>query len=362
MPRSSIPIYIAQTQPGFEAIAADEIAALEGATVLGTRPVAEKNGMIQFTYDGEPADLLELRTIEDVFEQVLHMQNLAPTYPGLKVLEERVRQEASISPAVQRVRKVQPGRGGHGKLRYRVVSRQVGETRFRRIDAQMAVEKAIGQRTDHNWRLEEEPALEFWLTLFPNEALLMVRLSNEKMRHRPYKLEHIPASLRPSAAAALVFLTRPADHDVFLDPMCGAGTILIERAHFGRYEQLYGGDQSPEALAVAQLNVGTRYQPISLQEWDARKLPLDESSITAAAVNLPFGRQIGSLEENRTLYPAVVRELYRVMRPGARLVLLTADSGALIDSLRRIDNLRERAAYNVTLLGYRARVFVVQKT
>jgi 23S rRNA G2445 N2-methylase RlmL len=157
-------------------------------------------------------------------------------------------------------------------------------------------------------------------------------------------------------------LTRPTEQDVFLDPMCGAGTLLLERAHMGRYEQLYGGDQNPEALAVAQINVGTRYQPLSLQEWDARNLPLDAASITAAAVNLPFGHQIGSPEENRSLYPAVVREMYRVLRHGARLVLLTGDSGALIDALRRIPALRERAAYHVTLLGYRARVFVVQKT
>ena len=65
MPRSTTPIYIAQTQPGFEAIAADEIEALEGASVLGTRPVADKNGMIQFEYNGDPLDLFQLRTIED---------------------------------------------------------------------------------------------------------------------------------------------------------------------------------------------------------------------------------------------------------------------------------------------------------
>jgi 23S rRNA G2445 N2-methylase RlmL len=360
MPRST-PIYLAQTQPGFEAIAADEIEQLEGAKVRGTRQIADKNGLIQFVYDGDPRDLLELRTIEDVFEQVLYTQDIGTTYQSLKPLEDLVRRVTTIEAALHRARQLRPARGGQGKLRYRVVARQVGETNFRRVDAQMAVEKAIGQRSDHRWRLEEEGALEFWLTLFPGEALLMLRLSDEKMRHRTYKLEHMPASLRPTAAAALAFLTRPNVDDVFLDPMCGAGTILVERANMLRYAQLYGGDESPEALAIAQLNIGTRYQPLTLSEWDARNLPFDAGSISAAAVNLPFGRQIGSPIENKSLYPAFVREINRVLRPGARLAMLTSDISTLIDALRRVPTLRERAAYPVMILGQRARVMLVQR-
>jgi tRNA (guanine6-N2)-methyltransferase len=359
-PRQATPVYIAQTQPGFEAIAADEIAANEGALIRTTLSIGDKNGMVIFEYPHDPSELMELRTIEDLFEQVLVVTDLPPTFAALRELGDGV-ERATIEPALQRARQIRPGRGGHGKLRYRVVARQVGETHYRRVDAQVAVEKAIARRADHSWRLDEEGGLEFWLTLFPDEALLALRLSDEKMRHRTYKIEHIPASLRPSAAAALVFLTKPSEHDRFLDPMCGAGTILIERAHFGRYRMLLGGDESLEALAVAQENVGTRYQPIELHEWDARSLPLDANSITAAAVNLPFGKQIGSVEDNRVLYPDVLRELARVMRPAARLALISGDITNLSDSLRRSGAFREKASYPVLIMGRRARVVVVQR-
>jgi 23S rRNA G2445 N2-methylase RlmL len=265
------------------------------------------------------------------------------------------------------------------------VARQVGQAAYRRVDAQQAVERAIAGRGDHHWRLAEEGALEFWLTLLPNraaarpaspargsrppadqsragyEALLALRLSDEQMRHREYKLEHLPASLRPSAAAALVWLTRPAPDDVFLDPMCGAGTILIERANAGRYALLLGGDAREQALAIARGNVGPRYKPIELRQWDARALPLEAASITAAAVNLPFGKQIGSTEENRTLYPDVLRELARVLRPGARLVALTGDRRALDDALRRSRGLARRAVYPVLVLGQPAGVYVIER-
>lgn len=296
--------YLAQTLPGFEAIAADEIAQLDGATVRGTRDVEAKNGMVLFDYAGDANELLTLRTTEDVFAVVLSLPDLPPTRNALRTLEMAVARAAALEPAVNMARQLAPGRGGRGKVRFRVVSRQVGNAAYRRVDAQKAVERGVMLRGDRRWQLAETGALEFWLTLLPrqggtSEALLALRLSDEHMRHREYKLEHMPASLRPSAAAALAWLTHPSDDDVFLDPICGAGTLLIERAHLGRYRMLLGGDEREQALAVARSNIGPRYKPLELRQWDARTLPIDANSVSAAAVNLPFGRQIGSTEANQ---------------------------------------------------------------
>jgi tRNA (guanine6-N2)-methyltransferase len=374
--------YLAQTQPGFEAIAADEIAqSLDGATIRGTRLVADKNGMLLFDYNGDARDLMELRTIEDLFVVVATLPSLPPTRDALGVLEQTANRATTIEPALTLARQIQPGSGGRGKLRFRVISRQVGTTAYRRVDAQRAIERGIATRGDHRWQLADDKAIEFWLTLLPNpaarsagsggasrpagrnlsEVLLALRLSDERMRHREYKLEHMPASLRPTAAAALAWLTQPAADDVFLDPMCGAGTILIERAYMGRYTQLLGGDRREEALAVARGNIGPRYKPIELRQWDARDLPLDAGSVSAVAVNLPFGKQIGTIEENRALYPAFLREIARVLRPGGRLVALTADGRSLVESLRRTNNLARRQMYPVQVLGQPAGVYVIER-
>ena len=378
--------YLAQTQPGFEAIAAEEIAqTLDGAKMRGTRVVADKNGMLLFDYSGDARDLMALRTIEDLFVIVATLPDLPPTRDALRALEQAATQATTVEPAVALARQLQPGSAGRGKMRFRVVSRQVGTAAYRRVDAQHVIERAIAARGDHRWQLAEENALEFWLTLLPNpaarspspstrsggasgqagrgqsEAILALRLSDERMRHREYKLEHLPASLRPTAAAALAWLTQPAGDDVFLDPMCGAGTILIERANMGRYKLLLGGDLREEALAVARANIGPRYKPIELRQWDARGLPIDAGSVSAVAVNLPFGKQIGTPEENRALYPALLREIMRVLRPGGRLVALTADGRNFGESLRRASSLARRQMYPVQLLGRAAGVYVIEK-
>ncbi len=355
------PLYLAQTQPGFEVIAADEIEQLlDGARIRGTRSVADKNGMVLFDYPADARDLFELRTIEDLFVVIATLDRPPPTRDTLKLLENLAARATTIEPALALARQIQPGRGGKGKLRFRIVARQVGQTAYRRVDAQRAVERGIAQRADHRWQVVEEGAIELWLTLLPNEALLALRLSDERMRHREYKLEHLPASLRPSAAAALVWLTRPADDDVFLDPMCGAATTLIERAHMGRYKLLLGGDLREEALAVARGNIGPRYKPIELRQWDARNLPLDAGAVSAAVVNLPFGRQLSTPEENRALYPAFLHEIARVLRPSARLVALTGDRRTFEESLRRTSTLARRTTFPVMVLGHPASVYVVE--
>lgn len=362
-------MYLAHTQPGFESIAAQEIKALKGVSIRETRTLPGKNGMIFFDYHGDVQDLLELRTLEDVFEVVLMLRDLPPTYAALKQLQEQVQRVPQLERALQHARQLQPGRGGHGKFRFRVVARQAGTANFRRVDAQIAVEKGIAARSEHRWQQDAEGGLEFWLTMFyrnirgsiSGDILLALRLSDEHMRHREYKIEHLPASLRPSVAAALVWLTQPRENDVFLDPMCGAATILIERAYAGRYRMLLGGDNNPEALELALANIGPRYKPIELRKWDARHLPLDAGSVTACAVNLPFGTQIGTAEQNRSLYPAVITELARVMRPAARLVLLSGDATTLADALRRARGWQDRGGGAVQILGHPARVFVLER-
>src|SRR5215468_10322481 len=93
--------YLAQTQPGFEAIAADELErTLEGGTVRGTRSVADKNGMLLFDYLGDARDLLELRTIEDLFVVLTTLPDLPPTHEALHALEQAANRASTLEPAV----------------------------------------------------------------------------------------------------------------------------------------------------------------------------------------------------------------------------------------------------------------------
>ncbi len=182
-------------------------------------------------------------------------------------------------------------------------------------------------------------------------ALTSVRLSDRTMRHRRYKVAHLPASLRPTLAAAMVFLSQPRPGDRFCDPMCGAGTILIERAMAERYAGLWGGDWDPAALAAAQANIGPRHRPLTLHRWDATRLPLADASLDRLVTNLPFGKQMGSATENQRLYRHFFQEMARVVRPGGRAVLLTSQHALVSQGLTAHPELHSLRQVPVRVLG-----------
>ena len=354
-------LYIAHTQPGFEAIAADEIATrISGAREITRRIVPDRAGMTIFFAPG--ADKLGvLRTAEDLFGLAGYRAGVGPENKELDKIRGASREAPLVEAAlVARVR-VTPGTRAGRRLKFRVITRMAGEHEFRRVDFQRAVERGILERSDHTWRLEEEGAdVELWATMIDSEFFLTVRLSDDAMRHREYKAAHRPASLRASSAAALAWLSEPRDDDVVLDPFCGAGTILIERAHLGRYAMLLGSDRDAAALAAARVNVGARYKPIQLENWDAGALPLGDASVNKIVTNLPWGLRYGSHGENRKLYPIWMREFARVLKPGGMMVMLTAE-WRLMRELERTRKFAPSKIIRVSVLGKSAAIYVCRK-
>lgn len=348
-------LYAVQTQPGFEGIALEEAAArLVAARPLAERVIPERSGVGIFTARCSPA-LLKLRCAEDLFGIVAYRR---PIDTELEPVSVAVRDSWHVEWALQARARLVPGSRAGRRLRFRVVARMVGEHEFRRVDFKRAVELGFKERGDHAWHLDEERAeVEIWATLIGGEFIAALRLSDDRMRHRGYKVADRPGSLRPAVAAALAWLSEPRTDDVVLDPACGIGTILIERAELGRYGMLLGGDHDPEALAAARLNVGPRYKPIELRAWDAVAMPLKDGSVTKLVTNLPWGMKFGSHRDNRRLYPRLIAEFTRVLAPGGRMVLLTGER-ALMRELIAARAIAPTRVQKVSVLGAFAEIYV----
>jgi 23S rRNA G2445 N2-methylase RlmL len=240
-----------------------------------------------------------------------------------------------------------------------------GEHGYRRKDALEALGRGLRGKLPASWRYaDEDAAVEIWLTIHGATAVCGLRLSDRSMRHRMYKAEHLPASLRPSLAAAMVQLaeTRPG-HSV-LDPMCGAGTILAEqmnaRLPSGQARPIVlGGDVDCSALRVAGINLRRIGEP-KLVRWDASRLPLPPESIDRIVSNPPFGKQLSRPEEIGPLYQAMVRSYDRVLKPDGRAVLLVSDVAALKAATRQVGwtGLRQ---LRVRVLGQPAAISVWRK-
>lgn len=356
------PRYLAYVVPGLESLAKEELkTGLHSSEVLRVlQHLDERNSLIVFRCSDPASELLHLRLAEDVFVELVEADGVPTNRPGLAHIRSAIALSQSFDDAVAVVASVRPGR----KLRkatFRVVARKTGDHAFRRVDVQRVVESGIHQRFPR-WRLVEEDAqFEVWVTLVGRFLIGGLRLSGIEMRQRAYKRVSLPASLKPTIAHAMVLLSEPRPDDVFLDPMCGAGTIVIERAEVSRYKQLICGDIAPTAVEAVRVNVGRRYKPIEIRQWDARNLALEGHSVSAIVTNMPFGKQIGTHQRNQDLYPGLLREWARVLADSGRMVLLTGE-GRLLRGLPVVQaDLQLTREVPVIVRGLRASIYVLRK-
>ncbi len=355
--------YYVHTIPGIEGIARDELESrLPDCSIEGYKTVPERNGMVLFSSAVAATNLVQLRVTEDVFVVLARLQEIPWGREGLDHIQRNLGAALSLNHGLNVLQSVRELRRNR-PVTFRTITRVVSSSQpYRRSDVTRAVSRAVKSRGRQQWKsVESGEDVEIWANLLGRELLVGLRLSDETMRHRDYQKVHLPASLRPSLAAAMIRLTGPGDNDVFLDPMCGTGTLLIERGIAGRHQLLIGGDIDQASLNAARENVGPRHKPRDLLLWDARRMPLADASVDRVASNLPFGKQLGRPRELPALYSDLARELARVMRPGGRAVLLASAVAQLRAALQDVPGLGIGRRYPINILGQNATIQVVER-
>ena len=358
-------VYYAQTMPGVEEIAWLEIRdRLKGARFQRTLFAKEQNGIVVFDYPGPAQDLLRLRTTEDVFSQIAYHDDLTRLRRDLRQLGELVEKSEGVGRAVNDYLRI---RRFSAPPTFRVISRQYGKFEYTRKELTATLWRALKARYPRWTPVADDAQVEFWANLLGSQFLLGARLSDRTMRNRFERQIELPAALRPSVAAAMVLLTEPGPGDIFLDPMCGSGTILYERIQAGPFGRVLGGDIDPERVDAARKNVrGSRKKPGAgdtslpdIRQWDARQLPLDAASVDKVATNLPFGKQLSRDLPPERLYPGVLAELERVVRPGGRIVLLSSEFDLIKETVRQRPRLNITTGYSVAVLGVWGRIYII---
>ena len=153
---------------------------------------------------------------------------------------------------------------------------------------------------------------------------VLVRLSPRPQSARAYRRCNMAGGLNATLAFAMNELAGSHKDDVYLNAMCGSGTLLIERALAAPCKRLMGVDLNEEALECSRQNIrGARIKAIDLINRDATKLPFEDGYFNVITSDLPWGDAVGSHEGNKELYPAFLEEMGRVSSKDARFVLLT---------------------------------------
>jgi 23S rRNA G2445 N2-methylase RlmL len=228
----------------------------------------------------------------------------------------------------------------------------VGKRNYSGAEVRNVLAAEVAQR--HGWIYQPDDrlaTLNVRVFMDHEETIVGVRLAQTPLHDRPYQRVHRPGALKPPVAAALASLAEVGFGCLVLDPCCGSGTVLIEAALQGA--SICGGDSDRLALAAARRNLAAAKIPAILQHWDARALPLPDASVDKVICNLPWGRQVALREPRQALYPQIVAEMRRVLRPAGRIVLLTDEREAM-DKLE----LLTLQQFEISLFGQRPTISI----
>ncbi|MBN2007651.1 MAG: methyltransferase domain-containing protein [Anaerolineae bacterium] len=331
----------ALTTRGLEAVSASEMAALPGVQV---RQVAYRR-ITAVCQDAVP--LLALRTVDDVFFDLGTWAGLVRQREALSALRRQVA-ALDLRPALKVCAAL---RSLPSELSFSLTVNFVGKRNYTGDEIKHVCAAAIAAR--HGWSyVSDDEAADLNVRVFIEHefAWIGVRLGTRPLHRRPYKLEHVPGSLKPPVAAALLRLAGVPPGAQVLDPCCGAGTLLIEADLAGA--RVMGGDLSPEALCAARANGAAAAVPLRLRRWDARRLPLPDSGVDYVISNPPWGRAVAAGTDVNAFYRQICAEAHRVLVPGGRVVLLT--------SLPQMDfsGLRLETALEISLFGQTPSVLI----
>ena len=345
-PRATTALIEAEVASGLEWIARDEIHRVLGRDARAEQ-IGDQSGVVRFTYSGDLRSLGRLRTTQAVY---LVRQFGVPRPKALlgdqyfRALVDQIATVRALAPHSYHTLHI--GAAGSDSP----VMQRLKEELARATKLQIGVDEG-----DLLLRLRRGAGGEGW------EAL--VRVGPRPLATRSWRVENYGGALNATVAHAMALLTKPQPTDLFLNLLCGSGTLVIERCAAGTAGRVVGCDTSAQALAAAQANVAASgyNDVIELHPWDARDLPLPPASVDALVADLPFGNLTGSHRANLVLYPAILAEAARVATPGARFVLITHEV-RLMDRLltEQVAWIGERAIM-VSLGGLHPRIYVLQR-
>lgn len=320
-------------------------------------------GAIPFSYSGRPDKLFQLQTVLAIY-QVERFDFARPTgilaHEAFTKIVRQLKQIYYLWPdgAFETLGISAAGSDSDVMVRLRdeLAARMKLEPRDEKVDMLVRIRRAV----DHlppGIESTEAPVVQAkgWEVL--------MRLSPRPLSVRFWRVANMEGALNAAVAHCMVMLTRPKPDDIFLNLMCGSGTLLIERMSTSEPRRAIGCDINPYARAAAEQNLRSAgvHRFVELQDWDARDLHLPDAKVDAIVADLPFGIAVGSHDDNVKVYPAMLVEAARVAKPGARFVVMTQEVRLLDELVEQSEEWTLDEVKRIEMRGLHQRIYVLKR-
>lgn len=181
-----------------------------------------------------------------------------------------------------------------------------------------------------------------------------------------YRKEALPTSIAPVNAALTMALAKNylKENAQVLDPFCGTGTMLIERAKMTMCGSIYGLDILEDAISKARKN--TEFVRLPIHYINRNYFNFKHDYLFDEIIsNLPATGKNRDLDSIRVLYEKFLKKSEEHLKNNAILVLYTPHPEALVECVKRNSHYRiqeefvinEREGSHVLVLSYQDKVF-----
>lgn len=194
-----------------------------------------------------------------------------------------------------------------------------------------------------------------------NLCSVFIKLYTFKDTRFDYREKDVPGSINPVTAAIVIkSLTRWLSPSAkVIDPFCGSGTMLIERAKLKDFRTLTGVDIFNTAITAAEINSNLANVKIELISKDILEYfplaPFDEM-----ITNMPFESKMGARNFNTKLYGDFVNKIPKLIKSGGMAFLYTVEKNLLKQNLRGNEHLQIIDEIKIESGGLIPHVFVVR--
>ncbi len=310
--------------------------------------VFARAGALRFQYTGNPYQLLKLRTVQAIY----FVQQYNVPRPKALLGDEHFKKLLSL---IKVARDLSP----QDAFKTLYISAAGSDSSvMQRLKEELATKTGLqvgDEEGDLLIRVRKTKDGNAWETL--------VRISPRPQATRAWRVCNREGALNAPVAYAMNALTEPTADDVYLNIGCGSGTLLIERMALGDVESIVGYDEDTVALECAGKNIEAAgySEIIKRRQGDITDLPLSAKSVDVITADLPFGQLVGSHDDNLTLYPKILKEAARLLKPNGRFVLISHEVRLLDSLLEDSANWKIDQNLRISVGGMHPRIWVLSR-
>ena len=165
-------------------------------------------------------------------------------------------------------------------------------------------------------------------------------------RRFTYRKEVLPTSMHPVRAAEMIALVRDhlTEYGIVLDPMCGNGTLLLERSKAARARSMYGVDIYRQAVEAGRKNAAAADVPIYFINRDFGDFR-HEYRFDEILTQFPTRTEKTDEEALERLYMSFVRRIPDWMKEDGKVIALCTEPAMMKRAAASTGYLQETASY-----------------